>query len=260
MAVIEERKIAEAEFHNKLRSHALGEQPELYARLTSNKKWYSIGRKRDSFVHDYFRQHCAGARTLDFACGSGHNTFLMAEAGADATGIDISDISVANAQQEALHRGLQANFVVMDCENLDFPDSSFDFVYVGGVLHHLDLKRAYSELARVLKPSGSVLCIEALAHNLVFQAYRRLTPHLRTEYEAKHILGRRDVIAAKQHFGGVEWRFFYLTSLLAVPLRNKALFNPLLCTLETLDSALLSVPGVCWWAWQIAFILSQPKR
>jgi ubiquinone/menaquinone biosynthesis C-methylase UbiE len=258
--MLEERKLAEAEFHNRLRDRDLSEKPELEAYLTSNYKWYSIARKRNEVVQEYFRRHCAGARTLDFACGGGGNTFLMAEAGAEATGIDISDVSVGNAQREALDRGLRANFAVMDCEALEFPDSTFDFIYVGGVLHHLDLKRAYSELARVLKPSGTVLCVEALAHNPVFQAYRKLTPHLRTEYEAKHILRRRDVLGARQYFGRVDWRFFYLASLLAVPFRNTALFNPVLSTLEALDSALLSVSPICWWAWQVVFTLSLPKH
>jgi SAM-dependent methyltransferase len=260
MEVVEQRKIAEAEFHNRLRDHNLSQQPELEAHLTSNRKWYSIARRRNEFVRNYLQQRCPGARSLDYACGDGDNTLFMATAGADATGIDISDVSVANAQRKAASRGLRASFAVMDCESLDFADSTFDIIYVGGVLHHLDLKRAYPELARVLKPSGSVLCVEALAHNPVFQSYRRMTPHLRTEYEAKHILGRRDVMAAKQFFDGIEWRFFYLTSLLAVPFRKTALFSPLLSTLEVIDSAVLSVPPICWWAWQIAFVLSQPKR
>jgi len=259
MAVIEARKRAEAEFHNQLRDVSLVAQPKLHAKLHANRKWYSIGRKRDGFVEAYFRQHCRGARTLDFACGDGHNTFAMSRVGAKATGIDISDVSVSNAQQEAYRLGLDATFAVMDCENLQFPDQTFDFIYVGGVLHHLDLRQAYAELRRVLKPAGTILCVEALAHNPLFQAYRRLTPHLRTDYEAKHILRRRDVLAAKQYFQEIEWRFFYLSSLLAVPFRNTRWFNSLLFGLETVDSILLSIPPISWWAWQIVYVLSQPK-
>jgi hypothetical protein len=32
-----------------------------------------------------------------------------------------------------------------------------------------------------------------------------------------------------------------------------------LSALETIDSALLKVPPIRWWAWQIAFVLSNPK-
>jgi ubiquinone/menaquinone biosynthesis C-methylase UbiE len=257
--MIEERKLVEAEFHDLLRNPALREDPGLYAKLTSNKKWYSVARKSQDFAKDYLRQHSRGAKALDYACGDGLFAFQMAEAGADAFGIDISPVSVSNASIEAEQRGISAQFAVMDCENLEFPDNTFDLINVSGVLHHLDVKRAYSEMARVLKPTGTVLCVEALRHNPIFHAYRLLTPHLRTAYEARHILRRQDVLAALKHFGTVEWRFFHLASLVAVPFRKTRVFKPVLSALETIDSALLKVTPIRWWAWQIAFVLSNPK-
>jgi ubiquinone/menaquinone biosynthesis C-methylase UbiE len=257
--MIEERKLVEAEFHDLLRNPALREDPGLYAKLTSNKKWYSVARKSQDFAKDYLRQHSRGAKALDYACGDGLFAFQMAEAGADAFGIDISPVSVSNASIEAEQRGISAQFAVMDCENLEFPDNTFDLINVSGVLHHLDVKRAYSEMARVLKPTGTVLCVEALRHNPIFHAYRLLTPHLRTAYEARHILRRQDVLAALKHFGNVEWRFFHLASLVAVPFRKTRVFKPVLSALETIDSALLKVTPIRWWAWQIAFVLSNPK-
>jgi ubiquinone/menaquinone biosynthesis C-methylase UbiE len=257
--MIEQRKLVEAEFHDLLRNPALREDPGLYAKLTSNKKWYSVARKSQEFAKAYLRQHSRGAKALDYACGDGLFAFQMAEAGADAFGIDISPVSVSNASIEAEQRGISAQFAVMDCENLEFPDNTFDLINVSGVLHHLDVKRAYSEMARVLKPTGTVLCVEALRHNPIFHAYRLLTPHLRTAYEARHILRRQDVLAALKHFGNVEWRFFHLASLVAVPFRKTRVFKPVLSALETIDSALLKVPPIRWWAWQIAFVLSNPK-
>lgn len=260
MHITEERKMIEAEFHDKLRDPALRENSELYAKLTSNVKWYRVNRKSKEFAENYLRAHSPGAHALDYACGSGGVSFLMAEAGARVIGIDISQASVRVAEHEAARRDLAAKFQVMDCEALDFPSHTFDLIHVGGVLHHLDLHRAYAELARVLKPSGTVLCLEALAHNPVFHAYRKLTPHLRTEYETKHILRRRDVLAARKYFRQVEWRFFHLLSLAAVPFRDTRLFNPVLSVLEALDSALLDTTPIRWWAWQIAFVLGQPRQ
>lgn len=260
MPQIEQRKALEMEFHDKLRDPCLQEDPDLYARLTSNKKWYSITRQSRSFVENFLREHSRDARALDYACGDGAYAFLMAETGAAVTGVDISPVSVANASREAARRGLRAHFAVMDCESLDFAGDSFDLISVNGVLHHLDLERAYSELARVLKPSGSVLCVEALAHNPIFHAYRRWTPHLRTAYEVEHILRRRDVLAARQYFNRVEWHFFHLASVAAVPFRNSRFFVPVLSILELIDAMLLSVSPMRWWAWQIAFILRDPKR
>jgi ubiquinone/menaquinone biosynthesis C-methylase UbiE len=260
MHTIEDRKIIEAEFHDKLRDPTLRNDPDSYARLTSNKKWYRIARQSREFTERYLRQHSRGAKALDYACGDGLFTFHMAEAGADAFGIDISPVSVSNAAREAEERGSPAKFAVMDCENLEFPENTFDLINVTGVLHHLDVKRAYSEMARVLKPTGTVLCVEALRHNPIFHAYRMLTPQLRTAYEARHILRRKDVLAALEYFGGLEWRFYHLASVMAVPFRKTPVFEPLLSALETIDSALLRVTPIRWWAWQIAFVLSNPKR
>ena len=255
----EARKVLEAEFHDLLRDPALRENPELFAKLTSNKKWYSVARKSQEYAKEYLRNHSRGAKALDYACGDGLLTMQMAGDGAEAFGIDISPVSVSNATKEAARRGISTNFAVMDCENLEFPDSTFDLINVSGVLHHLDVNRAYSEMARVLKPTGTVLCVEALRHNPLFHAYRMLTPHLRTSYEARHILRRKDVLAARKQFGGLEWRFFHLASLMAVPFRKTRAFEPMLSALETVDSALLKVTPIRWWAWQVAFVLSKPK-
>lgn len=260
MQTIEERKVIEAQFHDKLRDPALLENPELHARLTSNKKWYVVARESKNYIENFLRRRSPGTRALDFACGDGQYSFLMAENGAEVTGIDISEISVQNASREAARRGSSAQFEVMDCEQTKFPDATFDLINVSGVLHHLDVNRAFPELARILKPTGSVLCMEALVHNPVFQAYRKFTPHLRTEFECEHILGRTQVLAAGRYFGKVERHFFHLVSLAAVPLRNTMLFEPCLSMLEKVDSVLLKVPPLNWWAWQVAFILSDPKR
>jgi 2-polyprenyl-3-methyl-5-hydroxy-6-metoxy-1,4-benzoquinol methylase len=257
---IEERKVLEAEFHDRLRDPALRNDPQLYSRLTSNKKWYTVARQSKQFTESYLRSHSPGARALDFACGDGQYSLLMAEAGADVTGIDISETSVENSISEARNRRLIANFQVMDCEHMTFAGDTFDLINVNGVLHHMDLTRAYPELARVLKPTGSIMCMEAIAHNPVFHAYRKLTPHLRTEFETQHILRRKDVLGAKRYFNRVECKFFHLAGLAAVPLRKSSIFGPTLSILEKADSFLLSVSPLRWWAWQVAFILSDPKR
>jgi 2-polyprenyl-3-methyl-5-hydroxy-6-metoxy-1,4-benzoquinol methylase len=258
---MEERKAIEVQFHNKLRDPALREDPKLYSRLvTVGDRWYSITRQSAGFTEQYLRQRSPGARALDFACGNGHYALLMAEAGADVTGIDLSEVSVQNAEREAAKRGLPAKFEVMDCEAMTFPNSTFDLISVTGVLHHLDLERAYAQLARVLKPTGSVLCVEGLAHNPFIHGYRKLTPHLRTAFEVEHILRRKDVFAARKYFRRIDWRLFYLASIAATPFYGTAVFRPVLTALESVDSVLLKVPGLRWWAWQVAFVLSEPIR
>jgi SAM-dependent methyltransferase len=148
----------------------------------------------------------------------------------------------------------------MDAEAMTFPDATFDVIVVHGVLHHLDLDRAYAELARVLKPGGHVICTEALRHNPIIQRYRRRTPHLRTAWEVDHILGKPEIERARRYFDDVRVaRFFHLATIAAVPLRGTAVFPGVLRLLEAADAVLLRIPGLKWQAWMAVFVLSRPK-
>lgn len=259
---MEPRKQKEAEFHNKLRDERLRKDSRKYRYLTSNIKFYSITRKSQKFVDDFLIKNSAGKKVLDYCCGDGDLTIFLAENGAEAFGIDISPVSIQNAKKEAEKKGLKnASFFVMDAEKLGFDDNFFDLIICSGVLHHLNIGKAYQELFRVIKPGGKIICAEPLAYNPIFQLYRKKTPQLRTRWEAEHILKKKDIKLAEKYFGKVEKRFFHLFALLAVPFRNVPfIFNPLLAFLGFIDSLILRLPLVKWWAWQIVFILSKPKK
>lgn len=257
------RKREEAEFHDRLRGAALKENTNEYRRLTSNKRFYAIAASSTRFLRTWISGNCKGKSTLDFACGDGELALFAAESGAaKAYGVDISSVSVENARRSAEARGLteQTDFSVDDCESLRFPDATFDLITVAGVLHHLDLTRAYGELARVLKPGGSVICVEALGHNPLIQRYRRATPHLRTAWETEHIVKRDGIELARRFFKRVEPRFFHLAVLAAVPLVGTAFFQVAMRTLEQIDRFLLALPGIRWQAWQVIFVLSEPRH
>ena len=259
---VNSRKREEAAFHNELRSESLKEEQSRYKYLTSNKKYYSIVRKSHVFVDRWLRQRCCGKRALDYCCGNGENAIFMAKNGAESTGIDISDVSIENCKKNAIREGVSnsTSFLVMDAENMKFEDNHFDVVVCSGVLHHLDIGKAFRELARIVTPSGEIICIEPLRYNPLIQLYRRMTPHLRTQWEMEHILTMRDLEGAKKYFGKTESNFFHLFTLLAVPFRNSYVFNSLLGIFEGIDSALLRLPFLKLMAWQVVFILSRPKK
>jgi len=97
-------------------------------------------------------------RVLEIGCGLGTDGLQFARAGADYTGVDLTEAAIDLARKNFEQRGLQGEFKVADAENLDFADSSFDLVYSHGVLHHtLDIGRAVSEIHRVLKPEGRAI-------------------------------------------------------------------------------------------------------
>lgn len=259
---MEFRKQKEAEFHDKIRNKKLKENVKKYEYLKSNIKFYSITKKSGEFVNGYLIQNCSRKKVLDYCCGDGEMTLFLAGHKAEAIGIDISSTSVQNAKKRAVEKGLdkQTSFYVMDAENLKFENDYFDLIICSGVLHHLDVKKAYPELMRVLKPGGKIICDEPLVYNPIFHLYRKMTPHLRTEWEVHHILSRKDIKLAKKYFGKVETKFFHLATLGAVPFRKLPGFNPILRLLGAVDSVLLRLPLLKWLAWQVVFILSEPKK
>lgn len=258
---IEVRKQSEIDFHNRREVDRRAMPQDDFEQKYSNKKWYSIVRRSRDFTARWLETNCSGKMALDYCCGLGGMSLQLAQAGAFVHGIDISDESVKTARELLAHEGLgrRSAFQVMDAEKLTFPDRMFDVIVCSGVLHHLDLDFAYPQLARVLKPDGKILCLEALGHNPLINLYRRRTPQLRTSWETEHILKQKDLDRARIFFDKVEARYFHLCSIAAVPFRKSILFRPLLAGLEAIDTLLLSLPGVRLMAWQVVFELSRPK-
>ncbi len=99
-----------------------------------------------------------GLRVLEIGCGLGTDGVQFVKAGADYTGVDLTDAAIELARKRFELSGLRGELRVSDAENLDFADESFDLVYSHGVLHHTpDIAHAVSEIHRVLKPGGRAI-------------------------------------------------------------------------------------------------------
>jgi ubiquinone/menaquinone biosynthesis C-methylase UbiE len=96
-----------------------------------------------------------GLRVLEIGCGLGTDGAQFALAGADYTGIDLTEAAIELAKRRFELFQLPGTFRTADAENLDFADESFDLVYSHGVLHHTpDTAAAICETHRVLRPGG----------------------------------------------------------------------------------------------------------
>lgn len=99
-----------------------------------------------------------GLKVLEIGCGLGTDGAQFARAGADYTGIDLTEASIELARKRFELSGLKGEFLVADAERLDFADATFDLVYSHGVLHHTpDIQAAVREIHRVLKPAGRAI-------------------------------------------------------------------------------------------------------
>ena len=98
-----------------------------------------------------------GSKWLDLACGTGALAERAAERGADVTGVDLAPALIETAKERARERGLEIDYRVGDCENLEFEDGAFDVVAsTCGVMFAPDHEATARELARVVKKGGRI--------------------------------------------------------------------------------------------------------
>jgi ubiquinone/menaquinone biosynthesis C-methylase UbiE len=156
-----------------------------------------------------------GARVLEIGCGKGALSWELAQRGAKIYSVDIS----AELLSLAIHAEGEFPspvFLLCDAHSLPFANRSFDYVVGNGVLHHLDIGRAFAEIARVLKPEGKAFFVEPMRHHPVLRVIRMLTPHSRTPDEKP--LTFTDIAQAGNFFYKVTHSEHYLFSVLLGPL------------------------------------------
>ncbi len=96
-----------------------------------------------------------GLKVLEIGCGLGTDGAQFADAGADYTGVDLTEAAVDLARKRFELFDLPGKLQTADAENLAFEDESFDLVYSHGVLHHTpEIGKAVREIHRILRPGG----------------------------------------------------------------------------------------------------------
>jgi ubiquinone/menaquinone biosynthesis C-methylase UbiE len=96
-----------------------------------------------------------GLKVLEIGVGMGSDYLEWLKAGAVASGVDLSAISIERARRRCELAGFQPDLRVADAERLPFPDNTFDVAYSYGVMHHSpDTAQCVREACRVLKPGG----------------------------------------------------------------------------------------------------------
>jgi ubiquinone/menaquinone biosynthesis C-methylase UbiE len=98
-------------------------------------------------------------RALEIGAGTGYFALNLMRAGLvrEAVATDISPRMLEALTRSAAQLGLPVETAVCEASDLPFDDGSFDLVFGHAVLHHVpDLRRAFGEFRRVLRPGGMV--------------------------------------------------------------------------------------------------------
>ncbi len=100
---------------------------------------------------------------LDVGCGiGGSSLYLAGKFKAEATGITLSPVQAARANERAQYAGLigTCRFQVADAQAMPFPDDSFDLVWSLESGEHMpDKTKFLQECYRVLKPGGKLIVV-----------------------------------------------------------------------------------------------------
>jgi SAM-dependent methyltransferase len=141
--------------------------------------FYSVGRSDWGDFREQWRTYWPelGGTAVDYGCGAGRITHAMADDFARVVGVDVSTEMAALAR-EASPGNVEVKLV--DAIEIPLETSTVDGVFTSHVLQHLEdknaVRRALAEMARVLRPSGTVM-----VHVLLTAARPPLRARLRSE-------------------------------------------------------------------------------
>ena len=147
---------------------------------------------------------------LELGAGTGVHTRVLVETGARVTALDISPAALDVLSRRIGPAEGRLRTRVGDIEAPPVADSSFDFVVCAGSLSYGDSARVDAGIRRVLRPGGSLVCVDSLNHNPVYRL-NRLTHYLRG-HRTRSTLMRMPTLDRIQslagHFQSAEVRFF----------------------------------------------------
>jgi len=217
-----------------------------------------------------------GKKILDVGCGLGEASAYFALQGASVTAYDLSPKMVETTEALAKKMGTSVRGVVGAAEKIALEDNSFDFVYLGNLVHHVHEREGlWRQVHRLLKVGGKLISWDPIKYNPVINVYRAIATETRTPDERP--LGRDDILEVKKVFNNVQYEMFWLSSLMIfikyalwnryhpnrVRYWKKILEEPeknvgWLRLLQAADHILLKIPGIRWLGWNI--LISAEKK
>lgn len=139
---------------------------EMFGRISTR---YDLMNRLITFGQDRSWRRCVvetaalppGGRLLDVGCGTG-NIGMEALDGDKTLNVTASDFTIEMIRVGRRRPGGQSvSWCHADALQLPFPDATFDAVTSGYLIRNvIDVRRAFEEQMRVVKPGGRVVCLD----------------------------------------------------------------------------------------------------
>lgn len=129
--------------------------------------------KRVQIAYDYAHQNNTSKRILDFGCGSGVLSYMLAKSNHQVTACDI-EFSPLQLVKENIRFPLNIDFIEGDLLQKGLEKGSFDVIYALDVLEHIDNLDPYLELFNKLLTPNGVVVISGPTENWWYKIGRKL--------------------------------------------------------------------------------------
>lgn len=174
-------------WHNRSASFALQREQELQDDISN--RWMAE-------IEKYIPKK-KPLRILDAGTGTGYFAILLAKQGHHVTGIDLTPSMIEEAKKLAKKQSVHAEFLVMDAENPEFKDESFDMIISRNLTWTLPHpKLAYERWCNLLKTGGILLNFDADYGNEKTTDFSKLPENHAHKMLGRCLMAENDAIKA----------------------------------------------------------------
>ncbi len=136
----------------------MSEQESWQDRYQAGATPWETGRSDFNLTCAVLNRPILACKAIDIGCGTGISAIWLAQKGFTVTGVDISEIAVQKARENAADNGIKCDFFTADFQEKTISGAPFGFAFDRGCFHSFksdkELKQFAENMARHLGKDG----------------------------------------------------------------------------------------------------------
>lgn len=200
-----------------------------------------------------------GMRVLELGAGTGRHSLVLCSNRIETVCSDIAPKALEVLQLRIISKGHSVETVATPMESTPFPNNYFDLVVSAGSLSYADPETLDVEIARILKPGGSFICVDSLNHNPIYRFNRWIQWRIKKDRTRSTLVRMPTINRMRQlgeHFESWELEGYGAASWLLLPL-SRIIGNAICARLSTFCDKL---PGARRMAFKFVFVARGLKK